>query len=249
MSFSPEWLATNIAAAFLLPPLNGLVVVFLGWLAIRGRPRLARLLVGTGLILLWVQALPAVGNALLRTLESTPLDLAQAGSAQAIVVLGAGRYRDAPEYGGDTAGTEALARLRYAATLQRATGLPVLVTGGRPDGPGLSEGETMRRILVEEFGVPVRWVEEASINTLENARLSAELLRAGDVSRVLLVTHAWHMPRARRAFEAAGVAVLPAPTLFQRQPLTPLDFLPRSYRDTRTALHEWIGIFWYRLRN
>lgn len=246
MSF--EWLLTNIIAAFLLPPLNGLAFVAIGWMAIRRMPRLARWLVGSGLLLLWVQALPVVGNALLRTLEGAPLDRAQAQQAQAIVVLGGGRYHAAPEYGGDTVSEPALARLRYAAKLHKETGLPILVTGGAPDGGVRSEGEAMRHVLVEEFGVPVRWVEGTSINTRENARHSMALLAGDGVKRILLVTHAWHMPRAAQTFEATGLAVLPAPTYFERQPATPLDYLPRNYRRTRLALHEWIGILWYRLR-
>lgn len=248
---SPEWLLTNIVAAFLLPPLNGLLFIVVGWLAMRRMPRLARPLVGAGLLLLWGQALPVVGNALLRGLEGEPFDMARAGGAQAIVVLGGGRHRQAPEYGGDTVSEPSLARLRYAAKLHRETALPILVTGGAPDGGNISEGEAMRRVLSEEFGVPVRWVEEASINTRENASFAAELLKQDGISRVLLVTHAWHMRRAERAFATAGLAVLPAPTLFRRHPLLPLDWLPSAegLRDTRTALHEWIGILWYRLRD
>ncbi|MEW6165486.1 MAG: YdcF family protein [Pseudomonadota bacterium] len=246
---SIEWLLTNLVAGFLLPPLNGLVFVAFGWLALRRRPRLARLLVGTGFVLLWAQALPVVGNALLRGLEGETLDMTQARQAQAIVVLGGGRYRAAPEYGGDTVSDGTLPRLRYAAKLHRETGLPLLVTGGTPDGAGLSEGEAMRRVLVDELGVPVRWVEDASINTRENARFSVELLQRDGATRILLVTHAWHMPRAQHAFAATGLTVVPAPTLFHERPLTPLDFLPQGYGNTRLALHEWIGILWYRLRS
>lgn len=245
---SVSWLLTNFVAAFLLPPLNGLLLAGLGWALWHRRPRLARALVGVGLALLVLLALPAVGNAMLRGLEGAPLDMAQARQAQAIVVLGGGRYRDAPEYGGDTVSTSTLARVRYAAKLQRETGLPLLVTGGNPDGRGLSEAETMRRVLTAEFGVPVRWVEGESDNTQENARRSVAMLQREGVTRVLLVTHAWHMPRALRAFEMAGIGVSPAPTLFHRAPLTFLSFLPQGYGAARQAVHEWIGILWYRLR-
>lgn len=245
---SIEWLITQLVAAFALPPLNGLVFVVIGWLLIRRRPGAARACVGAGLFLLWVQALPVTGNALLRTLEGEPLDTARAGQAQAIVVLGGGRYRDAPEYGGDTVSEATLTRLRYAAKLQRETQLPVLVSGGRPEGAGLSEGEAMRRVLGDAFDVPVRWVEGTSINTRENALHAAGMLRRDGITQILLVTHAWHMPRALAAFTQTGLAVLPAPTLFHHHPLLPTDLLPRGYGKTRTALHEWLGLLWYRLR-
>jgi len=247
MSYS--FALTNFLAAFLLPPLNGLLVVGLGWAMLRRRPHLGKNLVGGGLLLLLVLALPAVGKAMIRTLEAGPVRPEQLKQAQAIVLLGGGRYRNAPEYGEDTVGDYTLVRLRYAARLQRETGLPILVTGGNPDGPGLSEGETMRRVLTAEMGVPVRWVEGASNNTRENAQYSAAMLKRDGVTRVLLVTHAWHMPRALPAFAAAGITAIPAPTKFQNKQLGVLDFVPHGYSLSNFAMHEWIGIAWYWLRS
>lgn len=244
---SISWLLTNLVAAFLLPPLNGLVLAGVGWMLWQRRPRLARALVGLGLALLFILALPVVGNAMLRSLEGIPVSAAQVHEAQAIVVLGGGRYRDAPEYGGDTVSVPTLVRLRYAAKLHRETGLPLLVTGGKPDGGDVSEAETMRRVLSDEFAVPVRWIEDESNNTRENAQNSAKMLKDDGITRVLLVTHVEHMRRALGAFKEAGLSVSPAPTLFYRKPLTPLDFLPQGYGKVRAALHEYIGLLWYRL--
>jgi uncharacterized SAM-binding protein YcdF (DUF218 family) len=108
----------------------------------------------------------------------------------------------------------------------------------------------MREALVRDFGVPVRWLEDASDNTQQNARYSAEMVGRDGISRVALVTHASHMPRAARSFAVAGIAVIPAWTAFHREPLTPLDFLPRPEGLERSyhALHEWIGLTWYALR-
>jgi uncharacterized SAM-binding protein YcdF (DUF218 family) len=246
---SISWLLSNLLAAFLLPPMNALLLLVAGLWIWRRRPRLARLLIGTGSLLLWLLALPVVGCLMLQTLEGEPLTPAALEQAQAIVVLGGGVYRQAPEYGTDTVGDVTLVRLRYAAKLQRESGLPLLLSGGRPDGAGLmSEAEAMQQVLVGEFGVPVRWLESASNNTRENARLSAERLRAEGVSRILLVTHAWHMPRALMSFAGTGIEALPAATLFTRVDLSLLDFLPASYTASRQAMHEWIGLLWYRLR-
>ncbi len=243
-----SWIATNLIAALLLPPLNGLLLIGTGtWLWHR-RPRLGKTLVGTGFLLLWLLALPVVGKAMLRSLEDEPLARADALGAQAIVVLGGGRYRDAPEYGNDTVGEYTLVRLRYAAKLHRETGLPLLVTGGAPDGGDLSEGVTMSRVLTQEFMVPVRWTESASINTSENAKFSAALLKAAGIKKVLLVTHAWHMPRSSKSFTDAGLIVLPAATSFHRDSLSLFDFISQSYKESRNAMHEWIGLLWYRLK-
>jgi uncharacterized SAM-binding protein YcdF (DUF218 family) len=84
----------------------------------------------------------------------------------------------------------------------------------------------------------------------ENARKSAALLMEAGIGKVLLVSHAWHLPRAVVAFNQAGLEVVPMPTLFRREPLTPLDYLPQAegLRQSRIALHEWLGRFWYWLR-
>jgi len=109
----------------------------------------------------------------------------------------------------------------------------------------------MQRTLQNEFSVPVRWVESGSVNTLENARLSHRMLAAENIRTVYLVTHAWHMPRARLAFESAGFEVIPAATGYTtRYRLTIPDFLPsaRALHSSALFFHELIGIVWYRLR-
>ena len=246
---SLSFFLTNFVASLLLPPLNGLLPLALGWWLWHRRPDVARLLVAIGVLLIVIQSLPVVGILLTRRLEARPLELKRA-NAQAIVVLGGGRHRDAPEYGGDTVSDGGLVRLRYAVKLYRSTGLPLLVTGGKPDGGELSEAETMRRVLVNEFHVPVKWCEGESENSRESAVRTAKLFKKIGVSRVLLVTHAVHMRRAAEAFTAAGLEVTPAPTDFTGGPLTPLDFVPQSggLATTGAALHEWIGILWYRLK-
>lgn len=248
---SASWLFNTLVSAVLLPPLNGLLLIALGWFVWHSRPRLARASVGLGLLLTFLFSLPIVGMWLTRPLEGDPLSPERLAEAQAIVILGGGRHRQVPEYGGDTVGATTLLRLRYGAYLYKQSRLPILVSGGKPDGGALSEAETMRRVLVEEFGVPVRWVEERSDDTRENALFSAELLRQAGIAHIVLVTSAWHMPRAQTAFAAAGLNVVPAPTDFASEPLTPRDFLPsyRGFRHAYRALHEYLGQVWYRLRS
>jgi uncharacterized SAM-binding protein YcdF (DUF218 family) len=87
----------------------------------------------------------------------------------------------------------------------------------------------MREVLEQEFTVPVRWIEDRSRNTRENAMFSSELLRASGVERVLLVAHAFDVPRAREEFERGALAVVPAPTLLPRVEITRVaDFLPSA---------------------
>lgn len=169
-----------------------------------------------------------------------------------IVVLGGDIVHHAPEYGdGPTVGPLTLERLRYAAHLQRATDLPVLVTAGRisPWDPPL--GEIMARVLAEDFGVEPSWVESESRTTLENGRYGAALLRANGVRRICLVTHGHHIGRARLVFETEGFEVVPAPT----RPTARPTGLWRDFRPGTAALHksalairEGIARFVYRRR-
>ena len=237
-------------AAFFLPPLNLLVLLALGASLLHGRfAAYGRRLVWLAIALLYLLGTPLVGHTLLATLQK-PYNKPAYADAQAIVVLGGGVYHDAPEYGGDTVRSNTLERLRYAARLQHATGLPLLASGGNPEG-GEAESLAMWSTLRKDFGVDTRWVEITSLNTGESARNSYALLQPSGITRILLVTHAWHMPRARAAYEKAGFTVIPAPTIYvTERKLTLLDFLPsaRGLMQSHIALYEWTGILWYRLK-
>ena len=246
-----NWILTNAIALLLIPPGCLLLLAGIGGFVARRRPRLGKTLIWLALLALYVLSTQYVSERMIKTLESAPgRPLADTG-AQAIVVLGGGTYFAAPEYGTDTVRPEVLARLRYAAHLYRATRKPILVTGGTPQGNPIAEATLMKTLLNLDFHVPVMWVEAKSDNTGENARFSYQLLSAAGIHRIWLVTHAWHMPRARMSFENAGFSVVPAPMEFATSyKLTVLSFLPDAValRDSSRFFHEIIGIAWYRLK-
>ena len=209
-----------------------------------------------GFVLLYAFSTALVSSLLMRVLDSgqvVPVIAAHAGAGRsdtAIVIL-SGDMRDAaPEYGGDTVGPLTLERLRYGAFLARRSNLPVLVTGGIIDPKGPPIAEIMRQILETEFHIPVRWVEAASRNTRENALFSARILKPAGIDRILLVTDAWHMPRALIAFRGLGLTLIPAPTGFYiSRPgwLESLAPTAQGLQRSAYALHEMIGNLWYRL--
>lgn len=240
------FIAKKILAALLLPPAGLLLPAFLGlWLIGRERGKLRSLgvmLLSVSLTALFALSLPAVGKRLLASLETLPpLSAQQLADGQAIVVLGNGLYPQAPEYGGDTVNAHTLERLRYAARLARNSRLPVLVSGGAPEG-GTPEAQAMREVLTQDFKVAVKWTESTSRDTAENARHSAVALKAAGISRIVLVSHGWHLPRAVPLFAAQGMTVIPAPLGFSTPAGDPLlDWLPRDFRLSRIALHEYLG--------
>jgi uncharacterized SAM-binding protein YcdF (DUF218 family) len=209
------------------------------------------LLIALSLALLYALSTRFLADQLLHALETPALDPMAAVPADAIVVLGAGTYHGAPEDHMDTVTAHGLVRLRYAARLHRSTGKPILVSGGSPEGAPRSEAAHMAATLKDDFGVPVKWIEERSRTTLENARYSSALLSRAGITTVYLVTHAWHMPRAVLAFRSSGFTVIPAATGYAtRLRRTVLDFVPdaQALADSSRWFHEIVGIAWYRIQ-
>jgi uncharacterized SAM-binding protein YcdF (DUF218 family) len=233
-----------------LPPTALVVLTLVGVALLPRRRRLALALIAGSQCALLVLSLPVVALALARPLEPPPLQAGALQPAQAIVILGGGRNRSALEWGGETVNDHTLERMRYGARLARETKLPVYVTGGKPSGGVHPEGLLMRDVLEREFGVDVRWVDNAANTTRDNALMAARDLLPAGVRRVALVTTAMHMPRSRQAFAAAGFDVIPAPTDYEAQrPFTPSQLVPglRGLRLSHIALREWVAIGYYRL--
>jgi uncharacterized SAM-binding protein YcdF (DUF218 family) len=205
---------------------------------------------------MWLMSLPVMVEWGARALETAPplaredwSSLAQ--HADAIVVLGSGRERGDPAWGSDQPTGIGLERQRYAARLAKASGLPVLTSGGLHYGTPPSEAELMAVSMRDDFAVTVRWKEERSRTTWENAQMSAEILLPEGIKRVVVVTQAWHMPRAVWSFEKAGFSVVPAPVGFLGQDnARPLGgWMPefKSVWQSGQLLNEAVGQVGYRL--
>ena len=203
----------------LMPPQSLLLLLLIAWLLRKLWPRLAATLFAVSLGCLYLLCLPFTTQQLAAIVENQPaLDAARwpqlAREADAIVVLGGGSDPADPGWGSDQPSLFTAQRLRYAARLHRASGLPLLVTGGPNYGRPLSEARIMADTLQQDFGTGTRWLEEKSRTTRENAQYSAAILLPRARQRIVLVTDAWHMRRARWSFEQAGFTVLPAPQGF-----------------------------------
>ncbi|RMG91472.1 MAG: YdcF family protein [Zetaproteobacteria bacterium] len=239
----------------LLPPALFLCMAFVGLLA--WKRSWGRMLAFIGFISIWLLSLAPVRDLLLWPLEEAydplPVEQADASRGQAIVLLGGGLYEHAPEFGGEDALEKyALMRTVYAAELAKKTGLDVYASGGVVfSGQDTPEGEVMVRWLAR-FGVPQERLhaENAARTTWENALRLRDMLEQRGIQRVMLVTSAYHMPRAVRAFRAQGFDVLPAPSAYRKSKDSSYairDWLPRAdvFHDACNALHEYLGMLWY----
>ncbi|QND86160.1 DUF218 domain-containing protein [Chromobacterium vaccinii] len=240
----------SLLGALLLPPILNLLPIVAGAMLIRRWQHVGRLLLAFGVALTYLLSIPQTAVWLAQGVERyPPIRPADLSAVDAIVVLGGGK-RAAPEFGGNAPSGDTLARLRYAAYLARHSGKPVLATGGAPLG-GEPEGDVMARALRDDYGIRARWVEDKSDTTLDNARLSAAMLKADGATRVALVSQGWHLARAVPFFQRQGLQVLPAPTGFIRyEGPAYRRYIPsgKAMEECHALLREYIGLLYYRMR-
>ena len=241
-----SFILQRIISEFLLPPFSPFFLLVVAWLMAARFRRTSKIVGSVAVVWFLLSGLPVIGVRLSGPGPTLPEAVRPPyATADAIVVLGGGRYINAREYAGDTAGPSTLERVRYAAKLYRETGRPILVSGGKPGGLGQrGEGEIMRDILQFEFNVPVRWVENEAQETSANASLSAPLLRAAGVKRIYLVTHGSHMPRAEVEFRKLGFEVLPMTTGFiEPEPVTIFSWTPSfaGLATNRALAYEFLA--------
>jgi len=246
-----------IIKTLLLPISSLLFLGFAGLFLLSRQQVVASRLICFSLVTLLLLSLPVIAKYLAMTQEIySPLNNSDVKGfdAQAIVVLGGGLRRPAPEYGQlATLKNSSLARVRYASRLASQTHLPGLVAGGKvlkTDGP--SEAEIMAVVMQNEYKQEVLWQDRNSRNTAENALYAQKILAKEGIRRIILVTHALHMRRAVEQFQLQGLQVLPAPTVFlsRTDDLDVFSFLPsaRALESSSLVIHEVMGRVWYKLR-
>ena len=240
---------------WLLPPaIFVLLLLWLSWRLWRKARNQAWLTLAIA-ALLYLSSIQPVPEALLRSLEYKHV-LPQKVEGDLIVLLGGGTMADVPMPEGwrGQVGDVPAQRLIGAYALHRRTGWPILVSGGevfRGDG---TEAVVMQAILVSLGMSPDKIImEPRSLNTAENAKLSAEIMRLRGYKRPVLVTSAFHMPRSLAEFKQAGVTAEPYPVGYytsRRDYWNALSWVPSAaaMRGTGLALKEYMGLAVLRVR-
>ena len=209
-------------------------------------------------LLLWTCSTPIVAEyvagALERQYPARPISETE-GADVAILLGGGVRPPAPPRLDADLA--DAGDRVVHAARLYRAGKVKrILITGGNiPWVPGTQPEANLLRDYLVEFGVPDDAISTAGIsrNTYENALEIRDLIAAQPLESALLVTSAFHMPRALATFQKLGIPVTPSSTdvrVITKTERPVFDWLPNSkYLDLTTlAVNEWIGYWAYRVR-
>ncbi len=208
----------------------------------------------TALALLAAAAMTPLGFLLVAPLEDRfpepPADLA---APDGIIVLGSAVNDEISSARGQTVLAEGDRATEAAILAKRYPAARVVYSGGSGSLiPTVSTEALAARRLLADLGVdPARvTLEDRSRNTEENARFTAALVHPQPSQRWLLVTSAFHMPRAMGAFEKAGFNVIAFPvgyrTLGRGYGLLWESDPARSLRTFEIALREWIGLAAYR---
>ncbi len=251
-----------IVGALLLPPVPFLLLALVGARLLLPRRGVGWTVILFSVVMLWLSACSGAARGLSQLILPSPAALsfdrvrelraeAQAKKTIAIVILGAGTEPFAPEYGVSSLTSLSLERLRYGVWLSAQTGAPMAFSGGTgwAQAETTAEARVAGKIAAEEFNRPIKWIEDDSRDTRENAARTIALLRPAGINHIVLVTNGWHMARAQRAFvEAAGtdIQIELAPMGLARKLDTPaLAWMPSStgFRDVREILREVVGKF------
>jgi len=254
-----------LLTALALPPVPLLLLLLIaGRLIASSRRRTA----GAALLLfsvlaLWLSCCAGVGMALERWVLRTPPALSEARIAAlrqepasrkpVVLILGGGRESLAPEYREAHLSPRSMQRLHYGLWLGRQLNAPVMFSGGTglAQAPGPAEADIAARIAERDYGRRLRWIENGSRDTRENASASLNLLADQGITDVILVTHGWHMTRAMRAFADSArrngqpMQVIPAPMGLGSMVDRPaMNWLPtqEGFAHVRLALREALGL-------
>ena len=249
-----------VISALILPPVPFLLLVLIGARLLLPRRGLGWLVIVFAVAMLWLSACGGTARLIAQALLPPPAALSfdrvrelhsevAAKKPIAIVILGGGAEPFAPEYGVSSLTDTSLERLRYGLWLNRETGAPVAFSGGVgwAQEDSTPEARIAAKIAAEEFNRPIKWVDEESRDTRENAARTVALLKPAGIEHIVLVTHGYHMRRAMRAFTDAagpGIQIEAAPMGLAKTVDSPaLDWIPSShgFRQMRELLHEVTG--------
>lgn len=250
--------ALSKVLGFLATPSNAIGLIgVLGLLLLLTRfRRVATACLGASVILLLICGLGPVGDALMLPLsERFPPWQERGGAPAGIVVLG-GAISPGVSAARNTVELNAAAE-RMTAVAELARRYPqarIVFTGGNNNPFGAGETEAAAAgALFRSFGIaPSRIeLEDRSRTTDENALFTRDLVRPAPGETWLLVTSAYHMPRAVGVFRRAGFTVEAYPVDFRTRgwvdAVTPFASIGAGLARTDTATHEWVGLLAYRL--
>jgi len=208
-----------------------------------------------GIIILILSSLPIISNKFIAYLEKDyqPIEIADVENVDAIVVLSGMIRVIGDEENLKYEFTDSVDRFFAGLDLFNNNKSPILILtrGKMPWSIGIAEGEYLKELAIK-YGVSeenIILTDEVQ-NTDQEAKAIKEILT--EDAKIILVTSAFHMPRAEKVFKAANINLIPYPVDFQSSKLktTIMDFIPsaKSFFDTSHFVREIIGRLYYNLK-
>ena len=208
-----------------------------------------------GVIILILSSLPIISNKFIAYLEKDyqPIEIAEIENVDAIVVLSGMIRVIGDEENLKYEFTDSVDRFFAGLDLFNNNKSPILILtrGKMPWSLGIAEGEYLKELAIK-YGVSeenIILTDEVQ-NTDQEAKAIKEILT--EDAKIILVTSAFHMPRAEKVFKAANINLIPYPVDFQnsKSKTTMMDFIPSagSLFDTSHFVREMIGRLYYNLK-
>ncbi|HEX9167547.1 MAG TPA: YdcF family protein [Roseiarcus sp.] len=243
------WILASPINLLLIGALSGLLLSF------GSRSQFGRWLALAAILILFAAATLPLPALMIGPLEDRfPQPQADLPPPYGIIVLGGAVSDSLSAARGQTIFDEGGERITEAVILaKRFPAARVIYTGGTNSllGGGSNEAARARDLMVAMGVAPERiTIEEKARNTHENARLTAAIVHPEPSQRWLVVTSAFHMPRAMGVFEQAGFHPIAYPVSFHTAgqgagALRPIFDPARNLRVFELAVHEWIGLAAY----
>ncbi|MDD5009091.1 MAG: YdcF family protein [Syntrophorhabdaceae bacterium] len=242
----------KVVTQCLLPPGIFIILLLLASVFLKRRGRFLALFFA---LFIYILSIGPTGNLLLMPLENSfPVpSLEEVKTGDAYVVLGGGVYDNAPDVDGKGAlSGDSLARLLTAYKLYRICKKPIILSGGRIFGRGAEADIAKRTLLSLGAGEQDIIAEPKSIDTRESAQFVREVSDKHKISRIVLITSAYHMKRSHLLFSRHFREIIPYPAgyLASRVSYDVLSFLPSAaaLEDVAVAMKEYMGIVFYKIK-
>jgi len=247
------FLLKKIIASILLPIPLVLIIsgfgLFLLWFT--KWQRFGKLLVGFAVIGLLVMSSTPFSNYAISTLENSfaPFDV-EKKTVKYVMVLGSGHVSDAKLPVTSQIGSVSLIRLVEGIRIYQANPGSKLILSGYGGKDPVSNAEVVAKVAVALGIARSDLIESANArDTFEEARLIKEVIGNAVFA---LVTSANHMPRSMAVFTKQGLSPIPAPAnyLVKKSPNkdSSWEFSAGNLYKTERAMHEYLGLAWYKLR-
>ena len=203
------------------------------------------------ILLIYLLSIGFMSDLLIKPLENyyPQPSINELKTAQAIVVLGGGYYKNVPDFDGEgQLSNISASRLLMGLRLHKVLNIPVIISGGTGFSLKIAEAEIAARTL-KACGVDEKYIilENKSRNTLENVKLTKILCENNGFKRIILVTSAVHLPRSVMLFQRENVEIIPYPSDYGTNMKTIIDMytlIPNrfSLNNTASAMKEYLGI-------